>query len=73
MMEGPKLSNFKIGGPFLQNGKNRKTKTAIKANLFFRIRRTYSVVSSFSNEFSVRKIDELNRDHLLINFLYHLN
>jgi len=25
-MEGPKLSNFKIGRPKLQNGKNRGTK-----------------------------------------------
>jgi len=29
-MEGPKVSNFKIGRPFLQNGENRGTKTAIK-------------------------------------------
>jgi len=30
MMEGPKLSNFKIGGTISQNGENRGTKTAIK-------------------------------------------
>ena len=29
MMEGPKLSKFKIGGPFLQNSENKGTKTAI--------------------------------------------
>jgi hypothetical protein len=26
MMDGSKLSNFKIGGPILQNGKNRVLK-----------------------------------------------
>lgn len=31
-MEGAKLTNFKIGGPILQNGENRWTKTAIKLN-----------------------------------------
>jgi hypothetical protein len=30
MIGGPKLSNFKIGGPKLQNDENRMTKTAIK-------------------------------------------
>jgi hypothetical protein len=30
MIGGPKLSNVKIGGPNLQNNKNRRTKTAIK-------------------------------------------
>jgi hypothetical protein len=30
MIGGPELSNFKIGGPKLQNGENRGTKTAIK-------------------------------------------
>ena len=29
-MEGPKLSNFKIGRPIPQNDGNRRTKTAIK-------------------------------------------
>ena len=32
MIEGPKLSNFKIEGPILQNGEDRGTKTAIKSN-----------------------------------------
>jgi hypothetical protein len=31
---GPKLSNFKIRGPILQNDENKGTKTAIKP-LFF--------------------------------------
>ena len=31
MMEGPKLSNFKIGRPILQSDENRGTKTAIKS------------------------------------------
>jgi hypothetical protein len=30
MIEGSELSNFKIGGSKLQNGKNMGTKTAIK-------------------------------------------
>jgi len=34
MMEVPKLSNFKIGGPILQNGKNRGTKTVIKPTYY---------------------------------------
>ena len=29
-MEGPKLSNFKIGGPILQNDENKGIKTTIK-------------------------------------------
>jgi len=29
-MKGPKLSNFEIGKPILQNGENRGTTTAIK-------------------------------------------
>ena len=32
MMEGPKLSNFKIGGPISQNDEKRETKIAIKTN-----------------------------------------
>jgi len=32
-MEGPKLLNFKIGGPKLQNDENRGTKTAIKPKI----------------------------------------
>jgi len=31
-MVGPKLSNFKIGGPILQKSENKGTKTAIKLN-----------------------------------------
>jgi len=31
-MEGPKMSNFEIGGLKLQNDKNRGTKTVIKPN-----------------------------------------
>jgi hypothetical protein len=30
MLEWPKLLNFKIGGPILQNNENRWTKTVIK-------------------------------------------
>jgi hypothetical protein len=30
MLGGPKLLNFKIGGPILQNNENRRTKTVIK-------------------------------------------
>jgi hypothetical protein len=33
MIWGPKLPNFKIGGPNLQNNENLGTKTAIKPNL----------------------------------------
>jgi hypothetical protein len=35
MIRGPKLSNFKMGGPNLQNNENRETKTAIKPSYFF--------------------------------------
>lgn len=31
LIEGPKLSSFKISGPIPQNVENRGTKTAIKA------------------------------------------
>jgi len=31
-MDEPKLSNFKIGRPILQNGENSRTKTAIKSS-----------------------------------------
>jgi hypothetical protein len=31
VLRGPKLSNFKIEGPILQNNKNRGTKTVIKS------------------------------------------
>jgi len=34
MTEGPKLTNFKIRGPILQNGENRRTKTAIKPKIY---------------------------------------
>jgi hypothetical protein len=33
MIWGPKLPNFKIGEPNLQNNENMGTKTAIKPNL----------------------------------------
>lgn len=29
-MEGPKLSNFKIGGPILQSGENRGPKLQLR-------------------------------------------
>jgi hypothetical protein len=31
VLRGPKLSNFKIEGPIMQNNKNRGTKTVIKS------------------------------------------
>jgi hypothetical protein len=34
VLGGPKLSNFKIRGPKLQQIENRWTKTAIKPNIF---------------------------------------
>ena len=34
MMKGPKLSNFKIGGPNLQKSENRGTKTTIKPKIY---------------------------------------
>jgi len=33
-MEGSKLSNFKIEGPILQNGENKRIKTEIKHNCY---------------------------------------
>jgi hypothetical protein len=34
MTGGPKLPNFKIGGPKLQKVENRETKTAIKPIIY---------------------------------------
>jgi hypothetical protein len=34
LIEGSKLSNFKIGGPILQNDENRGAKAAIKPTIF---------------------------------------
>jgi len=35
MIQGPKLSNFKIGGLILQKDKNKRSKTAIKHQVVF--------------------------------------
>jgi len=35
LIEGPKLSNFKIEGPISQNDEKRGTKTAIKPNILY--------------------------------------
>jgi hypothetical protein len=52
MIGGPKLTNFKIGGQKLQNGENRRSKTAIKRCYIWYIFTSTIVFSgllSFSN------------------------
>jgi hypothetical protein len=44
MIEGPKLSNFKLGGLKLQNGENRETK--LQLSLFFSNELLYSVTKA---------------------------
>jgi len=53
LIEGPKLLNFKIGGPISQNDENRETKTAIKPKLkgsvkFHSISKTFRLIFIFN-------------------------
>ena len=62
-IEGPKLSNFKIRGPFLQNGENKETKTSIKP--FFLWLSSLIVRNSF---FKDEKVENLKLRSLYISY-----